>query len=267
MAVTDDLQTTIDIGGMAIRLCADNADFLQMLRQRYAGFVKDDAAPHYEFKVDLNPTGKTAEDEDLLVHRDGTKWLLTRGDFQAEWCEQDKLGRIRQSANPYSVDAVLRLVHSLVLAQQGGFLLHGAGAIRNGRAFLFSGVSTAGKTTISRLAPQDVTLLTDEISYIRRDGSGYVGFGTPFSGELEKAGPNVSAPIGALFLLGKGPDNRIEPMEKSDAVKRILRNVLFFAQDPMLVGAIMQSVRDFVERVPVSKLVFYPDQRVWELIR
>ncbi len=260
-------QTTIEIGGMAIRLRAEDAEFVRMLQQRYAGFVKDDTEPQYEFQIELNPTGKTAADEDLLVRREGDLWRLTRGDFRAEWSQAERRGRIRQSANPYSVDAVLRIVHSLIQAQTGGFLLHGAGAIRNGRAFLFSGVSTAGKTTISRLAPDDVTLLTDEISYIRREGNQFVGFGTPFAGELEKAGPNVSAPIAALYLLGKGAENRIEPIEKTDAVKRILRNVLFFAQDATLVGMIVQSVREFVERVPVSKLVFYPDERVWELIK
>jgi hypothetical protein len=41
-----------------------------------------------------------------------------------------------------------------------------------------------GKTTISRLAPPDATLLTDEISYLRREGDGYIAYGTPLAGEL-----------------------------------------------------------------------------------
>ncbi len=94
---------------------------------------------------------------------------MRRGDFRAHWDPSAGRGHIRQSANPYSIDSVLRIVHTLILAREGGFLLHSAGAIRNGRAFLFSGVSGAGKTTISRLAPPDVTLLTDEVSYIRRN--------------------------------------------------------------------------------------------------
>ncbi len=75
--------------------------------------------------------------------------------------------RVRQNANPYSLDSVLRILHSLILAERGGFLLHAASAICDGRAYLFSGVSGAGKTTMTRLAPADITLLTDEISYLR----------------------------------------------------------------------------------------------------
>ena len=116
---------------------------------------------------------------------------------------------------------MLRIVHTLVLARQGGFLLHSASAIRNGKAFLFAGVSDAGKTTISRLAPPDATLLTDEISYVRKQDvrkqmpastAVYVAFGTPFTGELAKLGENVSAPIAALYLLAKGAENRIDPV-------------------------------------------------------
>ena len=176
-------------------------------------------------------------------------------------------GRIRQSANPYSIDSVLRIVHTLILAREGGFLLHSAGAIRNGKAFLFSGVSGAGKTTISRLAPPDVTLLTDEVSYIRRDQDGYRACGTPFAGELARVGENCSAPIGCLFFLKQGPENKIEPVAKAEAIRRLMRNILFFAEDSDLVQRVFQSACEFVERVPVQQLTFVPDSRVWDMIR
>src|SRR4029077_15516862 len=100
---------------------------------------------------------------------------------------------------------------------QGGFLLHSASAIRNGKAFLFAGVSGAGKTTISRLAPPGVALLSDEISYVRRQDHGYTAFGTPFTGELAKLGENTSAPVAALYLLAQGSENRIDPVALPDA--------------------------------------------------
>jgi hypothetical protein len=197
--------------------------------------------------------------------RDGI-WQLRRGDFRAHWNPAAGRGRIRQSANPYSIDSVLRIVHTLILAHEGGFLLHSAGAIRNGRAFLFSGVSGAGKTTISRLAPSDATLLTDEVSYVRRDDAGYRACGTPFAGELARVGENCSAPIASLFFLKQGPENKIGPIEKSEAIRRLMRNILFFAEDANLVESVFQSACDFVERVPVQRLTFTPDSRIWNLI-
>jgi hypothetical protein len=251
---------------MPILLHTQDDSFRQLLARRYAGFVESAASPRFEFDIELTTPPRKAPDEDVRVEmRDGT-WRLGRGDFRAQWDPGARRGRIRQSANPYAIDSVLRIVHTLILAHEGGFLLHSAGAIRHGRAFLFSGVSGAGKTTISRLAPPDVTLLTDEVSYVRRVDAGYRACGTPFAGELARVGENCSAPIASLFFLKQGPENKIEAVAKSEAVRRLMRNILFFAEDAALVEKVFQSACEFVERVPVQQLTFTPDSRVWGMI-
>jgi hypothetical protein len=267
-AEVEPLSVIIEIGGVPVRLNTPNPEFLEMLQERYAGYVVGSAAnAEIEFEMELMPPGKPLPDVEVSVSRHGGCWALTRGDFRAEWEPAKRRGWIRQTPTPYSIDAVLRIVHTLVLAKQGGFLLHSASAIRNGKAFLFAGVSEAGKTTISRLAPPDATFLTDEISYVRPQGDGYVAFGTPFTGELAKLGENVSAPIAALYLLAKGHENRIDAIPPGDAARSLLANVLFFAEDEELVQAIFHTAFEFVSRVPVFRLTFFPDARVWELIR
>jgi hypothetical protein len=112
-----------------------------------------------------------------------------------------------------------------------------------------------------------VTLLTDEISYIRPGSEGYFACGTPFSGELAKAGENTMAPVSALFFLEKGPENRMDELPPAEAVRRLMRNILFFAEDPVLVDKLLATACDFVQKVPVRRLTFYPDSRVWDEIR
>ena len=250
-----------------MRVNTTDLDFCGTLRDRYAGYVATEAHSEIEFDIELTPPSDADPDASVSVVQKSGRWTLARGDFRAEWEPAKRRGWIRQTANPYSIDAVLRIVHTLVLSKRGGFLLHSASAIRNGKAFLFAGVSEAGKTTISRLAPPDATLLTDEISYVRPQGEGYVAFGTPFTGELAKLGENLSAPIAALYLLAKGSENRIDPISAGDAARSLLANVLFFAKDEELVQSVFQTAFEFVSRVPVSRLTFFPDARVWELIR
>jgi hypothetical protein len=265
-AEVERLSLVIEIGGIPVRVNTTDPDFLAILENRYSGFVSDSERAEIDFDVELAIPSIPDRDAAVQVtHRMG-RWSLVRGDFRAEWDPASRTGRIRQSANPYSIDAVLRIVHTLVLARQGGFLMHSASAVRNGRAFLFAGVSGAGKTTISRLAPPDATLLTDEISYVRKLDNGYVAFGTPFTGELAKLGENVSAPVAALYLLAQGPENRIDPIPPGEATRSLLANVLFFAEDEELVQSTFHSAFEFVNRVPVSRLTFVPDARVWELI-
>lgn len=261
------LSLMIEIGGMPVRVNTTDADFLAMLQDRYSGFCRSSEEAEIEFDVELVEPGFADPEAEVRVAYRRGRWSLTRGDFRAEWEPGARRGWIRQSANPYSIDAVLRIVHTLALARQGGFLLHSASALRNGKAFLFAGVSGAGKTTISRLAPPDVTLLTDEISYVRKGDGSYVAFGTPFTGELAKLGENVSAPVAALYLLAQGPANRVDPVAPAEAARSLLANVLFFAEDEALVQAAFHSAFEFVSRVPVARLTFVPDARVWELMR
>jgi hypothetical protein len=275
-AEVERLSLVIEVGGMPVRVNTTDRDFLAMLEDRYSGFLGSSESAEIEFDVDLvqpDPVhdslvpGFADPNAEVRVSRGQGRWSLTRGDFRAEWEPAAGRGWIRQSANPYSIDAVLRIVHTLALARQGGFLLHSASAIRNGKAFLFAGVSGAGKTTISRLAPPDATLLTDEISYVRKQDTGYIAFGTPFTGELAKLGENISAPVAALYLLAQGRENRIDPVAPGEATRSILAHVLFFAEDEELVQATFHSAFEFVSRVPVLRLTFVPDGRVWELIR
>jgi hypothetical protein len=264
--VVERLSLVIEIGGMPVRVHTTDPHFLAMLQGRYAGFVTSSEHAEIAFDVDLTSSRFADPEAPVRVTHDKGRWAIERGDFRAEWEPALRTGWIRQTANPYSIDAVLRIVHTLVLARQGGFLLHSASAIRNGKAFLFAGVSEAGKTTISRLAPPDATLLTDEISYVRKEQAGYVAFGTPFTGELAKLGENVSAPIAALYVLAKGAENRIDPIPPGEAARSLLANLLFFAEDEDLVQATFHSAFEFVSRVPVSRLTFVPNARVWELI-
>jgi hypothetical protein len=259
-------EITIEIGGVPVRVHSTNDNFLEMLELRYAGFVTLGSRAGFEFDIELAEPGSGDADAELRVTWDSGQWRVERGDFAAEFHPLTRRGRIRQSPNPYSIDAVFRILHTLLLAQEGGFLLHAASAIRNGKAFVFAGVSGAGKTTIASLAPTDATLLTDEISYVRKDGDQYAAFGTPFTGELGKLGENVCAPIAGLYLLEKGPRNHIAPVTAAEASRAFLANVLFFAEDQELVRSVFHSACEFVGQVPVYRLTFVPDSRVWEML-
>jgi organic radical activating enzyme len=159
-------EATIAIGGTPILLRWQDEGFWSIVEQRYSGFVREGSEPECKFDVEVvRPERSLSSVDELLVEKNGESWRLERGDFRVDWNARTGEGHMLQTATPYAIDTALRIVHTILQASWGGFLLHGASAIRHGRAFLFSGVSGAGKTTISRLAPSDAILLTDEISY------------------------------------------------------------------------------------------------------
>ena len=258
---------SIEIGGMTIAVRTHDSSFRRLIENRYAGFVGNSLNSNFEFDIDLlEPSEFSAVDHGLEVKIEAGQWLLRRGDFRASWNPKTSYGHIRQSRSPYAIDCVLRIVHSLILAKQGGFLVHAASAIRGGKAFLFSGVSGAGKTTISRLAPPDATLLTDEISYVRREGNRYRSLRNAVCGRVGKSRRKPLRSAQRIFLLEKGQQNNIEPMGATEAVDGFEKH-LVFRRDPALVEVVFQSACEFASLVPIHRLVFVPDQRVWDIIR
>jgi hypothetical protein len=45
-----------------------------------------------------------------------------------------------------------------------------------------------------------------------------------------------------------------------------MRNILFFAADPVLTSHVFDTACDFAEAVPAFRLAFAPDDRVWSTI-
>lgn len=255
----------LGIGAIPISFRTGNVTFRRMLEDRYCGFLAPAAHPQFHFDVQIAAPRIAAPGDDLHVSREGHTWRVVRGDFSAQWDAKTRRGWIRQGTNPYSADTLLRVVHSIALAEKGGFLLHAASAVRKGRAFLFSGISGAGKTTLARLAPSDARILTDEISYVVKEANGYRACGTPFAGELARLGENINAPVAGLFFLEKAARNRLEKMDSCAAVGALLRNILFLARDEELVQRVFHAAMEFVSAVPIHRMYFTPDARAWEM--
>lgn len=268
----------IGIGGLHVRLQADSAEFVASMGTRFAGFIGAVEAPDHVFDIDVEPFPPEALDDTLpleddpgeevpvQVTREGGLWQVRRGDFFAEWDPARRHGHARMMDSPYSLDSVIRILHTLILAEQGGMLMHASSVALNGRGWVCTGVSGAGKTTISRLSEGLGHILTDEMSFIRPEEGGYFIYGTPFSGELARPGENLRVPLAGIFLLAKGPENRIETLSPAEAVRALMGNILFFAHDDALTSRVFDNAIALAARVPVRRLTFFPDARVWDLI-
>ena len=263
----------VRIGGISVRLRAASAEFNTLMVDRFRGFIGSVDTPDYIFDVDILPFTYTPDAPDELsdievsVRREDEGWHLLRGDFEARWDPATRHGTARLRANPYALDSVLRILHTVLLAEQGGMLMHASSVVlADGRAFVCTGVSGSGKTTISRLVPPGAHILTDEMSFIRREADGYYAYGTPFAGELATPGENIRAPLAGVFLLAQGPDNRIDDLSPAEAIRAVMTNILYFAKDKALTAKVFDNAIALAACIPVRRLTFFPDARVWDMI-
>lgn len=96
-------------------------------------------------------------------------------------------------------------------ADRSGCFMHAAGAVLGKKGFLFIGHSGAGKSTIASILRSNAKILCDDRIIIRKSEHQFNIHGTWSHGDI----PDISgesAPLSALFFLGKSPVTRFIPM-------------------------------------------------------
>ena len=260
-------ELSIGIAGLRTGILTRHPEVTGVVRERYKGFLSA-GTPDWRIEVDAQPAGGAPVADDVVVRPDGGpgRFLVTRGDFAGAVDLGRRHGTVTLAApNEFSVDTFVRILYSLALVEAHGLVVHAASLIRSGAAYLFCGRSGSGKTTITRLS-RDATLLSDELSIARISDKRACCYGTPFWGELARAGEDRAAPLVGIYFLYHGSRHAIEAVTPGQALRRLLPNVLFFARDADLTARVLGIAADLVETVPCFDLTFRLDPGFWEVI-
>ena len=78
-AEVERLSLMIEIGGMPVRVNTTDRVFLDMLQDRYAGFVGHSERAEIEFEVDLNDSGFSDPNAPVKVTQRAGRWSSTAG--------------------------------------------------------------------------------------------------------------------------------------------------------------------------------------------
>lgn len=260
----------ISIGDIPIAIYSDNG-FIAKLMDIYSNFIVEEENPLISIEVDVVPHQKfgkkfdiNEDSPDVSIDQSGelckVLWVCLDGEFNL----QTRKG-ILKCSDPINLSNFIRIIYSLILLEEPGFLVHASSLIKNGKGYLFPGKSGAGKTTITRLSP-NATLLTDEVSLVKMVNGKFNIFGTPFWGELAIGGENVNVPLEATYFPSKAKENHINNLSPSQALQRLLPNVLFFIDSPEYKVKLFNLCNDFITTIPAKELHFLPEPTFWRMI-
>ena len=148
------------------------------------------------------------------------------------------------------------------LVEFGGFYLHSSAVVLDGRAYLFSGPSRAGKSTHTRLwqtvfGPA-ARVINDDKPAIRLMEGRWTVYGTPWCGK-DGINENASAPLAGVCFLRKAGENKIRRLSSMEAMQKILSQTIYKfsrAQELDLLVALMDR---FLGEVPVYELENLPN--------
>ncbi len=171
--------------------------------------------------------------------------------------------------NVIKIDPLLHPLGSLLLLYlvhfKQGLLMHASAVIDNKNAYLFTGVSGIGKSTMARLwqgCGSDV--INDDRVILRLIENQVVIYNNPMPYYRQQ--PKESN-LKSIFLLSQSQDNYIKPLEGVMAFSKVLGNFIQQFYDKEMVKKHLEYIEEVVCRVNVYEVGFKPDHDIVTLIR
>ena len=167
--------------------------------------------------------------------------------------KEEELARVSVLGN------LLRILLAHCVLDRGGVLLHSAGVVYQERAYLFSGRSNAGKTTLARkAAAEGIRILSDDINLVIPEDGTYRAHKVPFTGEFGRQADNISGcgsfPLAGLVLLEQTPTLTATSVSPAASVAGLLAGCPFVNDDPEEFPALLDILTQLVTQTPIIRL-------------
>lgn len=185
----------------------------------------------------------------------GRGWRLALADSGSE-----RLDRALENAT--------RCVVARRALRRGGFAMHSAAVLRDGRAWIFAGPSGAGKSTAVSLAG-DCTPLGDDFGLVwPGDGGSWVTCAVPFdnSEKVRHSPPRGAFPVAGIWRLFQSGESREEAPAALIAEASLMASVAFPWVYPDAAGRTLDHVRRFVAESRFAHLYFTRTAPIWTCI-
>jgi hypothetical protein len=165
------------------------------------------------------------------------------------------------------VENVARFMLSRIAAEAGGFALHGAGVLRDGRAYVFAGPSLSGKSTAVALSAP-ARSLGDDLAVLVPRGATWLAPALPFDSS-EKAPPKADGvlfPVAGTWRLFQAAEARLERVPPTIAAASLMGCAAFPWAMPDLSESVLEHVRRYIGAAAFAHLYFRKSPDFWDLL-
>ena len=162
-----------------------------------------------------------------------------------------------------------------LLADRGGCYLHSAGAIINGKGFLFVGHSDAGKSTTTQMlinasqradSPLEVDILCDDRNIVCFRPEGWRVYGSWSHGDIPLVSA-ASAPLQAVCFLEQAQENQLIALtDRREILKRLLACLIKPFPTADWWGQTLDMLEDLAGAVPTYRMRFDTSGEVVKMI-
>jgi len=247
-----------------VAICSDYPPLQKWLEETYSGFITDNR-PHLRCNLHFDTPlhEKTREDRFLAmaparnVSETGELEFKVSSSYPAEF---------------FWLILQVCLRHAIAVKRPIDLLLHASGVIHQGKAYLFTGASGAGKSTVCKLLAGDpsFSILHDEVIAISRDDNCFRAWSTPLRGEIGNK-KCLGAPIQGIFFLKQDMTNYTTGLNHKKVAELLCYSMItpkYVAADSPSnrVGISLAQLLALAAIVPGYELHFRPEKAFWDCI-
>lgn len=240
------MKIKIEISEIVIKFLFRNDSLvINEIFNRYKNFISNKKT---RFVINVFFDDIKLKDKEVVLLKKGFK----RDDFYFN-------GRdLRIKPNIYSFDSFLRVLISLNLNRENGFLIHSSGISKDGYAFIFAGKSGSGKTTIANFSKNKFDILSDELIPIRIDKKIYA-YSSPFWGSMKKPeNINLRCVLKNIFFIKKS--NKLKEIHSKNYFLKLISCIMNFSKNTkdnkILIDKIM-----FLHKKNIIKTLYFPKNK------
>lgn len=209
---------------------------------------------------------------DLYVEIDATRDLFSRCiDYKTdEVCDPDII-ILKENYDmsiseelPYEVEVYMESGAQFYRQILGysGMLLHSSAVEFEGKAYLFSGPSTVGKSTHTKLWQQILgdraTVFNDDKPALRKTDDTWFAYGTPWCGK-DGINKNMKVPLAGICFLKQGTENSIRRLSNAEAVGLVLSQTIYKFKNIDRMDLMLTLVDQLVREIPIYELTNRPE--------
>lgn len=150
----------------------------------------------------------------------------------------------------------------LYLLSHSGMMLHASAVELDGKAYLFSGNSGAGKSTHTRLWQQvfgeRAQVFNDDKPALRYIDGKWYAYGTPWCGK-DGINQNKRLPLAGICFLKQAPENKIRRLDVKEVLSRVIAQTLFRFKNVGSLDLLLGLVDKLVREIPVFEMENRPE--------
>lgn len=211
----------LNIAGLSVRLDISENRWASYFKKKFRNFISDKCLPTLRIRINFhNVNNAVHKVEYTLSYQDRVNSEITirgrRPSFE-------------------TINFLIKHIFSASLLRSGGAMIHASAVAIKGKAYIFVGESSSGKSTIKRLIRFGKKILADDRALIRKDGGQVLSFCSPFYEHYAFIKRPVAFKVQSIYLLEKKivREVHVARLSAHEAFSRLIPHVVIRHELPM----------------------------------